>query len=136
MTNPPKKPYENSRMTKYLVRRILELRPRKTQSAIATEAGFVNVNMLSMIKNGTNKLPLDRVPGLAKGLECDPAYLFLLALEQVFGSSAEATIRQIFGTLPTRNEVQWLQALREASDNSDPNLTARAHRALREIFGK
>lgn len=130
------KPYADTRLAKFLQRRILELRPTKTQATVATEAGFPNVNMLSMIKNGTSKLPLDRVPGLARGLECDPGYLFLLALEQVFGSSAELTIRQIFGTLPTRNEVAWLHEIRTASDGGDPHLTAKAQRAIRGIFGK
>jgi len=136
MRHPPGKPYADTRLAKYLEKRILELRPKKTQAAIATEAGFPNVNMLSMLKNGTNKLPLDRVPGLAKGLGCDPAQLFLLALEQVFGSSARVTISQIFGTLPTRNEVAWLEEVRSASGHSDPHMTAKAQKAIRGIFGK
>ena len=32
--------------------------------------------MMAMIKSGAAKLPLDRVPALARALECDPAVLF------------------------------------------------------------
>ena len=66
------KPYANTRLAKYLEKRILELKSTKSQAVIATEAGFPQPNMLSMLKSGTNKLPLDRVPGLAKALDCDP----------------------------------------------------------------
>jgi len=78
----PLKPFENSRLAQFVTTRVLELRGRKTQAEIAAQAGFTNPNVMSMLKSGANKLPLDRVPSLAKALECDPAYLLLLALEQ------------------------------------------------------
>ena len=62
-------PYAASRLTSFIRKRILELRPRKNQVEIAVEAGFVNTNMLLMIKSGKTKLPLDRVPALAKALD-------------------------------------------------------------------
>ena len=136
MTTPPGKPHANTRLAKYLQKRILELRHRKTQGRIATEAGFANVNMLTMIKLGANKLPLDRVPALAKALEIDPVLLFMMAAEQLGGDTTELAIRKIFGTLVTENEVAWLDEIRKASDHSDPALTARSRSAIRGIFGK
>ena len=56
------RPYAGTRLAKFLETRVLVLRPRKSQIEIATEVGFVNPNMLAMIKNGSTKLPLDRVP--------------------------------------------------------------------------
>ncbi len=76
------KPYKNTRLVKYLEKRVLELRPRKTQIAISAEAGFRQPNMLAMIKGGATKLPLDRVPELAKALECDPAMYFAWRLSR------------------------------------------------------
>ncbi|MGN6585027.1 MAG: XRE family transcriptional regulator [Rhizobiaceae bacterium] len=105
MTNRPGKPYAGTRLAKYLEKRILELRPKKTQIAIASEAGFVNPNMLAMIKAGTAKLPLDRVSALATALDSDPVMLFQLAIEQLGGDITDLAIRQIFGTLVTENEV-------------------------------
>ena len=76
MTN---KPHEDTRLAKYIERRVLELKPKKSPLQIAKEAGFPNPNMVTMIKNGSNKLPLDRVPSMARALECDAAYLMRLS---------------------------------------------------------
>jgi hypothetical protein len=130
------KPYASSRLATYLRKRILELRPAKSQGQIATEAGFTNVNMLAMIKSGATKLPLDRVPALATALDADPARLFLLALEQSEGWTLGTAIEEVFGTVVTRNEVAWLKELRSASDGADPSLTTRSRVAFRAIFGK
>lgn len=130
------RPYADTRLATYLEKRILQLRPRKSQLDIARESGFVQPNMLSMFKNGSSKLPLDRVPGLAKALECDPAFLFKLALEQLGGDTTVGVIEQIFGTIVTRNEVLWLEEIRDASNNSDPSLTTKARTSIRGIFGK
>jgi len=115
---------------------ILDLRPRKSQYEIASEAGFTNVNMLSMIKSGKTKLPLDRVPALAKALACDPSRLFQMAIAQSGNQTTSSAISEIFGTIVTRNEVGWLQAIREASGNTDPTITLRARAAVFGIFGK
>lgn len=130
------KPYAGTRLANYLEKRVLELRPKKTQIAIAGEAGFVNPNMLAMIKAGTAKLPLDRVAALATALECDPVMLFQLAIEQLGGDTTELAVRQIFGTLVTENEVAWLEEIRRASDHTNPSLTSKARSAIRGIFGK
>ena len=81
----PKKPYEDTRLAKFIQKRVADLRLRKSQIEIAIEAGFVSRNMITMLKTGASKLPLDRVPSLARALECDPAYLLRLTLEQVEG---------------------------------------------------
>lgn len=132
MTNP----YQNTQTAQLITDRIRDLSHRKTQAEIASEAGFPNANMMSFLKNGRNKLPLDRVPSLAKALEVDPAYLMRLALDQAVGSTAAKAITEIFGSPTTENERGWLTELRDASDNSDPRLTARSRAVLRGIFGK
>lgn len=45
-----------------------------------------------MLKQGATKVPLDRVPALAKALDRDPAWLLWLELEQSEGSSAAAAL--------------------------------------------
>ncbi len=132
----PKKPYADTRLAKYIDKRVMEMRPKKSQNEIAAEAGFVSVNMLSMVKAGSTKLPLDRVPTLARALECDPAYLLRLTLEQVVGDTAANAIVEIMGTPVTANERGWLQEIREASGHSDPRMTARSRAAIRAIFGQ
>ena len=131
-----KKPFEDSRLAKYLDQRILELKPKKNQSEIAAEAGFANPNMITLLKQGANKVPLDRVPQLAKALDCDPAWLLRLALEQGEGSTAAAAIYEIVGEPITANERAWIAEIRDASSDSDPRLTSRSQAAIRGIFGK
>lgn len=130
-----KKPHADTRLAKFVEKRVLELRPRKSQIVIATEAGYPNPNMLAMIKSGATKLALDRVPALAAALECDAKHLFRLALEQSWGATTARTIDEIFGTVVSRNEVVWLKEIRDASGQTDPTLTARLRSALRAVFG-
>jgi hypothetical protein len=130
------KPYTNTPLTKFLEKRVLELRPVKSQAEIASEAGFLHPNMISLIKNGTARLPLDRVPALATALDVDPARLLQLALEQWAGSGAARAFDSIFETVVTKNEIGWLNEIRHASDNADPVMTTRARSAIRAIFGK
>lgn len=132
----PKPPYAETRLAAYLTKRILELRPRKSQQEIANEAGFINVNMMSMLKSGKSKIPLDRVSALSKALEVDPRLLFKMAIEQSSYETTSKVIDEIFGTIVSRNEVIWLEALRDASDHKDPALTARSRITLRGIFNK
>lgn len=136
MKKPVGKPYSETRLVKYIDKRIVELRHRKTQAAISAESGFKRPNVLAMIKSGAIKLPLDRVPALAKALECDPARLFTMAVEQLGGDTTDRAIRDVFGTIVTENEAAWIEEIRKASRNSDPSLTTRARSAIWEIFGK
>jgi len=132
----PMSPYADTKLAAYLTKRILELRPRKSQLEIAVDAGFINVNMMSLLKSGKSKVPLDRVPALAKALEVDPRLLFRMAIQQSSYETTSEVIDEIFGTIVSRNEVVWLEALRDASDHKDPALTARSRAALRSLFNK
>lgn len=131
-----RKPHEDSRLAKYLEKRVLELRPHKTQAEIAEQAGFINPNMIAMLKSGATKLPLDRVPSLAAALECDPRLLFNLALDQLGGDTTVRAIEEIFGVVVTKNEAAWINEIRDASGHTDPSLTSRGRSAIRGIFGK
>ena len=129
------RPHAGSRIAQFLDRRVLELRPI-TQSVIAEKAGFANPNMLTMMKQGSSKVPLDRVPQLAAALEVDPRYLFRLAIEQDGFETRQSVIEEIFGTIVSRNELGWIQEIRDASNHTDPALTIRTRVALRAIFGR
>jgi hypothetical protein len=132
----PKAPYAATQMSAFFTKRMLELRPRKSQAQIADEAGFVNANILSMLKAGKSKLPLDQAPALAAALECDPSRLFRMAVAQSSYQTTSAVIDEIFGTIVSKNEEAWLNKLRKTSDNRDPAFTCRARAALRGISEK
>jgi transcriptional regulator with XRE-family HTH domain len=131
----PGRPYANTQLVRFLERRALELRPVKTQAAIAHEAGFTATNMLAMIKSGSTRLPLDRVPALARALDADPAYLFRLALAQQ-SEALVGIVDEIFGPALTQNEKAWIAGIRRASANSDPTFTSKAERALNGVFAR
>ena len=131
-----KKPYQDTRLATFVETRVLELKHKKSQAEIAEEAGFISPNMVTMIKKGATKLPIDRVPAVAKALECDPALLLRLALEQGEGATAATAIFEIIGPPVTRNELVWITEIREASGDTDPRLTSRASAAIRGIFGR
>lgn len=100
-------PHQNTATAKLIADRIRDLSHRKTKAEIASEAGFPNANMMTFLKNGRNKVPIDRVPSLAKALEVDPAYLMRLALDQAVGAKAAKAAKaivDIFGTPATVNE--------------------------------
>ena len=132
MTNP----HANTAAATFLIIRMRDLKHRKAQKEIAQEAGFLNANMLLLLKSGANKIPLDRVPALAKALEADPAYLMRQSIKQSVGVTASNAIIDCFGTPVTVNGRGWLDKIRDASSNTDPRLTARSRSALRGIFAK
>ncbi len=131
-----KKPYQETGLAKYVEARVLELKHKRSQAEIAEQAGFVNANMVTMIKNGSTKLPLDRVPALAKALESDPALLLRLALEQSEGKTAATAIYEIIGQPITKNEMAWIVEIRVASGDTDPWLTSQDGAVIRGIFEK
>jgi hypothetical protein len=73
-----------------------------------------------LVKNGPARLPLDRVPALATALDVDPARLLQLALAQWAGSGAARAFDSIFETVVTKNEIGWLNEIRDASGHTDP----------------
>jgi transcriptional regulator with XRE-family HTH domain len=54
----------------------------KTQLEIAREAGFETPNIITMLKQGKSKLPLARIPAMARALGVDAKYLFRLAMSE------------------------------------------------------
>ena len=130
-----KAPFATTDLARFVERRVLELKPKKTQREIAITAGFQSPNMLTMIKQGRSKLALDRVAALALALDVDPKYLLRLAMAQPGNETGARVFDEILGTIVSRNEVGWLEVLREASGNTDPVITTRARSAIRGIFG-
>ena len=123
-----------SAAAQFIAGRIIHLQGRRSQQEIASAAGFKSVNMLSMIKDGKAKLPLERVIALAKALECDPRHLMRLALEQ---NLTQPVLDEIFassGGLSTSNEQAILQEISQLAGNSDPVLTPELKKALADAF--
>lgn len=83
----------------------------KSQREIADAVGFKNSNMITMIKQGHAKLPLDRVPAMARVLGIDAGPLFQLALEQFYSKEAIRELDRVIIT-PSDFERNLLNAVR------------------------
>lgn len=104
----------------------------KTQAQIAGEVGYDRPNLISMIKAGQTKLPVQKIGAFAKALGVDPAFMFRLVMSEYSPATWEA-MNEIQGAIPvTQNERGILEAIRKLSRGTDPKLqTPSQHRALK-----
>lgn len=131
-------PYQNTRIAEYLRTQINALSARKSQQDIARQAGFTSPNIITMMKQGQTRVPLDRVPGLATALFVDPTFLFRLALEQFWPEDSEI-VDTIFKNIVTANEMKWVRALRKAAEEAgeyDPGPDEKQLEIIAAIFEK
>lgn len=92
----------------------------KTQREIAAECGFETPNIITMFKNGSTKVPLNRIGALAKALDADPAHMLRLAMQEYMPNTWESIEDTLKCTLLTANELKLIRAYREATGNADP----------------
>jgi transcriptional regulator with XRE-family HTH domain len=76
----------------------------KTQTQIALETGFPRSNFITMLKQGSAKVPIRKVPALAKALGVEPA-LFLRVVLNEYQPEMLATLESVLGPLPTATET-------------------------------
>ena len=91
----------------------------KTQRQVAQECGFEKPNIITMFKNGSTKLPLNRIGRLAKALDVEPAYLLRLAMQEYMPDTWEAIEDVMQSTVLTSNEIDLIRAYRRATGDSD-----------------
>ncbi len=87
----------------------------KSQKQIAEEAGFNKPNVISMLKQGTTKVPLDKVGRVAKALEVDPVHLFKMCLREYYPDTYKEVEKMFGQTILTENEVEILEVVRSAN---------------------
>jgi DNA-binding Xre family transcriptional regulator len=122
-----------SEIARFFDKRINELSHRKSQRDIAREIGFTNDNVISMMKSGRTKVPLDRVVSIAKALEVEPRPLFVLALMQDGNEKDRAAFQEMAGEF-SQNELEIIGAIREFSNGTDPKMSVVFKRILRALF--
>lgn len=115
-----------------LVERITTTSSR-SQREIADIAGFKNQNIITMIKQGESKLPLDRVPGMARALNVDPYELFQLALEQYYSHDVRAELLEIIPPALSKDERQVIDIIRQAQEKG-AQLTPERVEAIQKVF--
>lgn len=135
ITAKPGMPWADTRIAKYLTKQIEVLQPTKSQREIASEMGYDKPNIISMFKRGETKVPLDKIPLLAKALNVDPQHLYRLAFADYAPDLGEA-VRSAFGLWHTKNEEKLLQTLRVTTKDLDPEMPAEFLKEFRALAEK
>jgi transcriptional regulator with XRE-family HTH domain len=136
-TTRPGMPYANTALAKFLNERIEALKGVKTQREIASEIGYDKPNILSMFKRGESKVPLEKVPALARALDSDPKHLLRLGFEVLWPDHAGVIEEVLGGELATKNEADiFLKRWRIVTDNADPAPNAAIQAAFDRLFAE
>lgn len=101
----------------------------RTQKQIAQELGYKMPNMVSMLRRNEVKVPIPKVPALARALGVDPAFLMRLVMVQHWPEELEA-INAIFGNIVTQNEATLIDIWRTVTKETDPAPPTGTKRAL------
>lgn len=101
--------HNESKVANYIAHRI-EI-SGQLQKDIAEKVGFEKPNMITMIKQGKTRLPLDKIGLMAKALEVDPVQLLKLCMEEYHPNTWKA-IAPFLESAMTTDERRLLNALR------------------------
>ena len=87
----------------------------KSQLEIAEEAGFEKPNVITMLKQGTMKIPLNRVGPLATALGINPRHLLRRVLEEYAPETWHAFEQSLGHLILSHDEEQLVLVSREMS---------------------
>lgn len=90
----------------------IDLSP-KTQREIAEMVGFENPNIISMLKEGHMKVPLNRIGALATVLGIDPSHFMRMVLEEYMPETWEAVERALGRMILSAEEEHLIRVFRE-----------------------
>ena len=121
-----------SRTARYLAEAIR--RSGKTQVEIARDAGLTKPNVLSMMKLGQTKVPLGRIPAIAKACGADALYFTRLALEEYHPELFEMLMDTLGESL---TEAEWavIKCYRTGTRGKDLDVDTEVRLRLIGLFG-
>jgi len=108
-------------------------RSGKTQREIAREIGYPKPNVISMMKTGDTKLPLDKIPSFAAALDIDAAVLLRLALAE-YHPEAYAVIVEAIGKPLSANERAMVEIYRRAAPLDDIDIDHDLQDEIRDLL--
>lgn len=129
-----KYPYENTKIVELIRNRISELTGVKTQREIAAEIGYDKPNVLSMYKRGEAKVPLERLPAIARALDIDIALLFRAGLEQWWPGEQTLLNQMFMERIVTKNERALIKLVGTYLQADDFDITQDLLERLRRSF--
>ncbi len=102
----------------------------KTQRQIADEIGYDKPNIITMFKQGTTRVPAEKVPALALALDYDPAMLLRAWMEE-YSPDLLTVIDANLGMSMSRTERSWVANLRKLYNGAVPPWDEMTEQALR-----
>jgi len=103
--------------TAEFLKRALDQAPL-TQREVADRAGLPTPNVHSMMKNGDTKVPLSRIPDLARACEVNPATFIKIAMKE-YHPEAWVILEDIFNGCLTPAEEDLMLLFRVANAEGD-----------------
>lgn len=104
--------------------KLIDERDDLTNVKIAQRLGYARPNVIAMIKTGAMKLPINKVPELARLLGLDPVGLLKRVLGE-YEPTTWDTLQTVFGSkLITENEMALVWLFRRFAGGDDPDLTS------------
>lgn len=127
-----------TRLSIYLTKQIDALSGIKSQREIAADLGYDRPNIMSMFKSGEAKVPLNKLPTLARSLGVDLGLLLRLGMEQYMGDdhAVWGEISRVMDRVVSDREFEIIRHIREVSNNSDPRLDDDRKITLTKAFGE
>jgi predicted XRE-type DNA-binding protein len=124
-------PYKTITVADYLSRAIslANLKQREVAEAV----GYRKPNVISMMRLGQTKVPIEKIPLFAKALGVDPAQITRLALIE-YMPEVWAAIEQTLGEVVTEREKKFLKILREIDPAGEIEIDDRMASRIREVF--
>lgn len=93
----------------------------KTQKQVAEEVGYPSPNIVTMMKRGHTKVPIDKAPAFARALGVDAAHFLRIVMAEYYPENWKV-LQDTLGMIVTRNERELLEAVRSATENADPRI--------------
>lgn len=92
---------------------------------IAEEVGYDKPNVISMFRFGKMKVPMTKIPALAKSLGADPVHLLRLYMIE-YAPELLDMIDVTIGHSVTKNEMKVVETFRKVTKGEDPLLSSKA----------
>lgn len=111
----------------------LSRRTDMTNDEMAEEMGYARSNIISMWRTGRSRIPLERLPDLSKMLNVSMAELLPMWIEQ-YAPQVRVEVGKMFNRLVSENEFEVVQAVRDASGQTNPKPSRAQLKAVRDAF--
>ncbi|QNK01775.1 hypothetical protein [Dyella telluris] len=105
----------------------------KTLKELGAEAGFKQANAFVLLKSGDMRLPMDRIPGVAKAIEADEKELFELALKHYEPTVYKMMQKHYAAGAVDPEEVKLLAEIKRAIGGKSIKHDAKTRSLIQEV---